>query len=64
MITLLKLAISREKDFIASCLSCDQRNNPQVIESRLKAEGRLDAFEAVLYSARGSNVLLRIFAGK
>ena len=64
MIKLLKLAIEREWTFIRSCQESDQRNNPQVIESRLKAEGRLDAFEAVLYSARGSNVLLRIFAGK
>lgn len=63
MITLLRSAIARERAFIASCKSSDQRDNPQVIEMRLKAEGRLDAFEACLDAARGSFALLRIWIG-
>jgi hypothetical protein len=62
MIKLLKMAIKREKDFISGCESSDQKNNPQVIEMRVRAEGRLEAFEAALYAKRGSFCLLNIYA--
>jgi len=61
---LVKLSIKREADFIASCKTSAQRDNPQVVEMRLKCEGRLEAFEAVLDALHGSFCFLRIWAGK
>jgi hypothetical protein len=63
-ISLIKSAIERERTFIKSCNESNQRDNPQVIKSRLLAEGRLDALEVVLAAARGNTVYLRILAGK
>jgi hypothetical protein len=58
-ITLLKRAITKEKNFIEVVA---KDTNPQIIEMRHKAQGRLDAFEAALDSLRGTHCFLRIYA--
>jgi hypothetical protein len=61
---LIEQAISKETDFVSGCKTSDQRNNPQVIEQRLKAEGRIDALDSVLSALNSDTVYLRILAGK
>ena len=56
---LIGQAIDRTKGYIENCKGND---NPQVIEMRLKAEGRLAALEDVSYALRGDIVNLRILA--
>ena len=58
-ITLLKKAIAKEKRSIELWTG---DTNPQIIEMRHKAQGRLDAFEAALDSLRGTHCFLRIYA--
>lgn len=58
----LQNALHREKDFVDHCKNGDQKDNPQVIEMRLRAEGRVEILDAVIRAIRGDVVDLHIFA--
>ena len=56
---LLDQAIAKKKDFIHHCYGKD---NPQIVEMRLRSEGELAAFEDVRLALEGDLVNLRISA--
>jgi len=60
----LTTALERERGYVQTCMTCDQRNNPQIITMRLKAEGRTDALEAVLLALRGDMSPLNSICGE
>jgi len=59
IINLIEQAITRTETFTANCKGSD---NPQVIEMRLRAEGRIATLEDVLYAIKGDITNLRILA--
>jgi hypothetical protein len=64
VVQLLEQAIERERDFVLSCRMCQQRDNPQVVESRLRAEGALEGMEIVLRALKFDDAVdLRTKAG-
>jgi len=64
IVKLIELAIEKDTSFVKGCNESDQRQNPQVVEMRLKAEGRIDGLDCVLRAIKGDNCLLRIIAGQ
>lgn len=64
LVSTLKQAINRKRDFVTSFATGDQKDNPQVIEMRIHDQGQLEALEAVLSAIHGDPVWLNIMAGK
>jgi hypothetical protein len=58
-VTMLKRAIAKEQRFIEGATG---DSNPQVIAMLNRSMGRLEAFEAVLDSLRGTHCFLNIYA--
>ena len=58
-VTMLKRAIAKEQSFIEVTA---KSTNPQVIAMLNRSMGRLEAFEAVLDSLRGTHCFLNIYA--
>ena len=46
-------ALKKNLDFVDHCMKSDQKENPQVIQMKLQAVGRVDALQAVLDAMRG-----------
>jgi hypothetical protein len=57
----VKAIIAHEKTTIQHFETCDQKHNPQIEEMKLRHQGQLDAFEAILDSMKGSNAMLSTF---
>ena len=57
MIKLLLVAIEKEKAYIAIC---EGETNPQILEMKHKAMGKLQAYQACLDAARGDKSMLKI----
>jgi hypothetical protein len=57
MRSMLTAAIESQKATIATFKG---DKNPQVVEMRLKAEGKLEAYEATLLALMGDRVLLKL----
>ena len=64
IIRLTESAIVRQSAFVTDCLTCSQKNNPQVIASRTHAEGQIDAMKATLRALKGDLLDLKIMAGE
>jgi len=58
-IAAVEKALKKNLEFVDHCIKCDQRDNPQVIEMKLKATGRVDALQAVLEAMRGDTVSIQ-----
>ena len=54
----IRQAIEKDRKFLVN--TTDMKENPQVKEMRLRAEGRIEAFRAALDALEGDNVLLNI----
>ena len=46
-------ALKKNLDYVDCCMKSDQKDNPQVVEMKLQAVGRVDALQAVLDAMRG-----------
>lgn len=55
-ITAVKKALQKNLDFVDHCMKSEQKDNPQVIEMKLQAAGRVDALQAVLEAMRGDTL--------
>ena len=47
-------ALKKNLDYVDYCMKSDQKENPQVVEMKLQAVGRVDALQAVLDAMRGN----------
>lgn len=59
---LLELAIKRAAEFSNSCRASDQKDNPQIIQMRLRADAQVEAMQDVLDALRGDFTCLKIMA--
>ena len=50
---MVEKALKKNLDFVDHCMKSDQKDNPQIIEQKLQAVGRVDALQAVLFAMRG-----------
>lgn len=56
---MVQAAIALRQERITHFMVCDQKNNPQIIEMRLRLQGELEAYDAVLSALNDYPVLLR-----
>lgn len=57
----IQKAILKEKSYQERTAHAE---NPQIIEMRIRSQGKLDALECVLWALNGSNCLLNSLAGE
>jgi hypothetical protein len=59
---LLEEAIKKLVEFSNHCRASEQKNNPQVILMRERADAKIDIMQDTLYALRGDFVNLKIIA--
>ena len=52
-VAMVKKALKKDLDFVDNCIKSEQKDNPQVIEMKLQAVGRVDVLQAVLDAMHG-----------
>jgi hypothetical protein len=64
IIRITEKAIAKQQAFVAECLTCSQRNNPQVVAAMNHADGQADGLKSVLRALKGDLLDLKITAGE